>query len=413
MIAAGGAPHRTLGSVHTPLPAATAPVVAGAGTSRVLWIDVAKGLSILLVVLHHAVVKNLGIDAPESLAGVVAGWGAVTSALKPVRMPLFFVLSGFVASRAVHRPWAQVRRRALSPYYLYVVWLLLLGAVFSVERLLPMNRTQDLGELAQDLVWASTGVWFLYALAVYFVLAKLLAGLPAGWVLAGAAVLSASSSAFGIEQWNRFSVLFHFTYFALGALAPRLVRRLAERPAGPWGGVPALTTAYVALTLLLWRLDLPTSAHLLVASVVGVPLGLRVAVLLARSGPPARLLGWVGRRTLPIYVLHTVVLASLLHLPPLLDLEQGSVVRGVLHPLVLSAVAVLVSLGAHWLLLRLGATWLFALPGRPERPRRQAPRRSTEVRASSSEGPYQVSSRPSTSSQGERSASGPSAPVNS
>ncbi len=399
--------------MHTPLSATSAPVVAGAGTSRVLWIDVAKGLSILLVVLHHAVVKNLEIDAPESLAGVVAGWGALTSALKPVRMPLFFVLSGFVASRAVHRPWAQVRRRALSPYYTYVVWLLLLGAFFSVERLLPMNRTQDLGELAQDLVWASTGVWFLYALAVYFVLAKLLAGLPPGWVIAGAATFSALSFVFGIEQWNRFSVLFHFTYFALGALAPRLVRRLTEHPARPWGGVLALTTAYAALTGLLWLVDLPTSAHLLVASVVGVPLGLRVSVALARSGPPARLLGWVGRRTLPIYVMHTVVLAGLLHLPPLLDLEQGSVVRGVLHPLLLSAVAVLVALGAHQVLLRLGATWLFSMPGRPERSRRQAPRRATDLRASSSEGPYQVSRRPSTSSQGESSASGPSVAVNS
>ena len=399
--------------MHTRLPASAAPVVAGAGTSRVLWIDVAKGLSILLVVLHHAVVKNLEIDAPESLAAVAAGWGAVTSALKPVRMPLFFVLSGYVAARAVHRPWAQVRRRALAPYYTYVVWLLLLGAFFSVERLLPMNRTQDLGELAEDLVWASTGVWFLYALALYFVLAKLLAGLPPGWVLAGAALVSALSSQLGIEQWNRFSVLFHFTYFALGALAPRLVRRLAEGPSGRWGGLLPLTAAYVALAVLLALLPVPISVHLLVASVVGVPLGLRVAAVLARSGAPARLLGWVGRRTLPIYVLHTVVLASMLHLPPLLDLEQGSVVRGVLHPLALSAVAVLVSLAVHWVLLRLGATWLFTMPGRPVRARRQAPRRSTEVRASSSEGPYQVSSRPSTSSQGERRASGPSVAVNS
>ena len=88
-------------------------------------------------------------------------------------------------------------------------------------------------------------------------------------------------------------------------------------------------------------------------------------------------------------------------------------VRGVLHPVALSTVAVLVSLAVHWVLLRLGATWLFTMPGRPARARRQAPRRSTEVRASSSEGPYQVSSRPSTSSQGERRASGPSVAVNS
>ena len=391
--------------------------MAGAAASRERWIDVAKGLSILLVVLHHAVVKNLPMEAPEALAGVVGGWDVVTTALKPVRMPLFFVLSGFVASRAVHRPWAQVRRRALTPYYTYVVWLLLLGAFFSVERLLPMNRTQDLGELGIDLVWASTGTWFLYALAVYFLLARLLSALPAAWVLAGAVTLSVVSSELGIQEWNRFSVLFHFTYFALGALAPQVIRRMAERAPVP---LPVLAGAYVGFTVLLWQLDLPTGVYLLLASALGVPLGVRSAVVLARTDRPAQLLAWIGRRTLPVYVMHTAVLATLLHLPPVLDLESGSALRGVLHPVVVSGIAVLVSLGAHAVLLRLGATWLFALPQR--RPHRrpaaagraaQASRRSTEACASTSEGPYQVSIRPSTSSLGESSASGPSVAVNS
>ncbi|ANH38077.1 Inner membrane protein YcfT [Nocardioides dokdonensis FR1436] len=391
--------------------------MAGAAASRERWIDVAKGVSILLVVLHHAVVKNLPMEAPEALAGVVGGWDVVTTALKPVRMPLFFVLSGFVASRAVHRPWVQVRRRALTPYYTYVVWLLLLGAFFSVERLLPMNRTQDLGELGTDLVWASTGTWFLYALAVYFLLARLLSALPATWVLSGAVTLSVVSSELGIQEWNRFSVLFHFTYFALGALAPQVVRRVAERAPVP---LPVLAAAYVGFTVLLWQLDLPTGVYLLLASGLGVPLGVRSAVVLARTTRPAQVLAWIGRRTLPVYVMHTAVLATLLHLPPVLDLESGSVLRGVLHPVVVTAIAVLVPLGAHAVLLRLGATWLFALPQRRPHPRPapatrsgQASRRSTEACASTSEGPYQVSIRPSTSSLGERSASGPSSAVNS
>ena len=77
-----------------------------------LWVDVAKGACILLVVLHHAVVKDLALQTPAALDPVADAWQWVTMALKPVRMPLFFVLSGLVASSAVRRPWAQARRRA-------------------------------------------------------------------------------------------------------------------------------------------------------------------------------------------------------------------------------------------------------------------------------------------------------------
>src|SRR3712207_8675988 len=47
-------------------------------------------------------------------------WHEVTEALRPVRMPLFFAISGFFASRAVHRPWRDARARVMGGDYLYV-----------------------------------------------------------------------------------------------------------------------------------------------------------------------------------------------------------------------------------------------------------------------------------------------------
>lgn len=342
---------------------------------RLLWVDVAKGLCILLVVLHHAVVKDLAVQAPPALAPVAEAWATVTMALKPVRMPLFFVLSGLVAAGAVGRPWPQARRRVLSPYYLYVVWLVLQGAFFSVERLLPMNRTQDLVELAGDLVWASTGLWFLYALAVYFALARLLVRFPRERVLLVAAAVSALSGLVPTEAWNRTSVLFHFTFFAFGALAPDLVRRT-----GAWAGglLPRLAVGYVALVALLPLVHLPRTVDLLVASVVGVPLGIALCARLAR-GPAAAGLAWVGRRTLPIYVLHAPLLALALHLPE--PLRVSPLGRGYLgwleaaaYPVVLTALAVVVALALHAGLRRVGGSALFELPRRPASAAR-APRR--------------------------------------
>jgi len=338
---------------------------------RLLWVDVAKGLCILLVVLHHAVVKDLAVQAPPALAPVADAWAAVTMALKPVRMPLFFVLSGLVAAGAVTRPWSQARRRVLSPYYLYVVWLVLQGAFFSVERLLPMNRTQDLAEFAADLVWASTGLWFLYALAVYFALARLLSRFPRERVLLVAAAVSALSGMVPTEAWNRTSVLFHFTFFALGALAPDLVRRVADRAVGL---LPRLALVYLALVVLLPLVHLPRTVDLLVASVVGVPLGIGLCVRLAHR-PAAGRLAWIGRRTLPIYVLHAPLLALALHLPD--PLRVSPLGRGYLgwleaaaYPVVLAALAVAAALSLHAGLQRAGASALFALPQRPAAGRR-------------------------------------------
>lgn len=337
---------------------------AAPGSGRLLWVDVAKGACILLVVLHHAVVKDLALQAPPALQPVAGAWVWLSMALKPVRMPLFFVLSGLVVSSAVRRPWPDARRRVLSPYYLYVVWLVLQGAFFSVERLLPMNRTQDLRELLGDLLWASTGLWFLFALAAYFALARLLSGLPRGRVLVVAALVSALSGYLPTDDWNRISVVFHFTFFALGALAPDLVRRVAAT-AGHASGRLAL--GYLVLTLLLPHLHLPRTLDLVLASAVGVPLGIALCVRLAgtRLAPAA---AWLGRRTLPVYVLHAPLLALALHVAdPIHDGWLG-VTEAVLYPVVLTVVAVAAAVALHAVLRRLGAHALFELPRRLAHP---------------------------------------------
>ena len=339
----------------------SAPVPARAG-DRVLWPDLAKGLCILLVVLHHTTTKHyLGL-VPTQVDWVAGAWVETSHFLKPVRMPLFFVISGLFAASALDRPWRQVARRAGAPYYLYVVWLLVLGAVFAVERTLPMNRTQDLGELAVDLVFASTGLWFLYALAAYFVLAKLVRQLPVAWVLIPAAVVTASASALPFDEVNRVAVLVHFTYFLLGSRCPDLVWALARGSHGRL--LPALALAYVALEAIMQATSAPAGVRLLVLSMLGIPMALVASVALSRRPQVARPLAWVGRRTLPIYVLHVPLLAVLHHSPVEFSTMTGApaVALALAYPL-LSTVGVVVGcLAVHRALLGTGFGALFALP---------------------------------------------------
>ncbi|TIC79373.1 acyltransferase [Nocardioides sp. GY 10127] len=340
-------------------------------TGRLDWVDVAKGACILLVVLHHASTKNLLVQLPADLAWVADGWFELSTALKPIRMPLFFVLSGLVAAPAVHRPWRVARRRVLGPAWLHLVWLPVLVLVLAVEPTLPANRLTGPGAVALDLLWASTSLWFLYALAAYFVLVKLVAGLPRVPVLLVLTAVAATASYVPTEHWNRFSVVFHVVFFAVGALAPDLVHALVR-----WVSRVPLPVAVGAYVLTWWALDAvlpaePVSVLLLLAAVVGVPMGLRAA--LAVRGRPARGLAWLGRRTLPVYVLHLPLLAVAVHLPLAAALAAvadapdlgGPLVAAVaawLAPVVLAAAVVPLTLLAHRALLRAGATWLFAAP---------------------------------------------------
>lgn len=326
---------------------------------RLAWADVAKGACIVLVVLHHATTKQYDALVPAHLTAVADAWNGFTHALKPVRMPLFFVLSGFFAASAVHRPWREVTQRVASSAYLYVVWLLLLAGFTTWERELPMNRVQDLDELLLDLAFASTGLWFLYALAVYFVLVRLTSRLPAGVVLGGATVLASVASLLPIEEANRVSVLLHLVYFVLGARYPHLVREVATWTRA--GVLPALTLVFVLSSVLLAHAGWPTSLDVVLLSVVGLPWGLLVAVRATRAERTARALTWIGRRTLPVYVLHIPVLGAVHHLGLSPDVGPGvaALPIAVTYPLVVTAVVVSGTLVVHEALVRLGLGALF------------------------------------------------------
>ncbi|WP_435741911.1 acyltransferase family protein [Nocardioides sp. SYSU DS0663] len=339
----------------------------GAGEGdRLGWADVGKGVFIVLVVLHHTVSKHYEVVTPDAWDRLVAAWAGVTLALKPLRMPLFFLLSGLFATRAVHRSWGEVLRpRVVRPGYLYALWLAILAVVFTHARELPMNRTRDAGEYLADLLFATTGLWYLYATVVYFVLVRATRSLDARLVVALGALLATTSWVWPIEAYNRGSVLIHFVYFAAGARLPGLVRRLGEWR-GTWQ-VALLVAAYVGLGAVLLASEAPRGAATLLLSLIAVPVGVRAIVAAVAAWPRAeQVTASLGRRTLPIYVLHIPVLALLHHLvgelPPVPTVPVLAPLALAAYPVLAALVVTAACLLVHAAAVRTPLRWLFELP---------------------------------------------------
>ncbi|MEU1745726.1 acyltransferase family protein [Micromonospora arida] len=349
-------------------PTGPAPASApAAGSHRAQWADAAKGVCIILVVLWHVVVKDyLQIDWHIGVP-VPGLWGTLGEQFLPLRMPLFFTISGVFAANAALRPWRVVARSRIAGFlYLYAVWLLIHTVVLAAAPELPTDRATSALGLLEQLTITPSNLWYLYALALYFTIAKLARRLPRALVLVPAAALSAVAAAGLLDTpGNRAGLYQNLVFFLAGLyLRPQIQRWAAtasrRRLLLTSGGYVLALAAMAVAGAQQWFGVWPAVS--VVAVIFGITAAARLSLWSALSRPLARL----GRITLPIYVIHMPVLALLhrLLLVPVSGLGgsvQGLIVLG--YPILLSGLVIGLSLAVHRGLLAVRAGWLFALPG--------------------------------------------------
>ena len=330
-----------------------------ASAPRIAWVDAVRGGCVLAVVLFHF----LAVYGPVLPAGpALTVWTRLGAFLAAFRMPLLFVVSGLIVSSRVRSGWSDRRNlaRAVSSYYLYVVWLTL----YALFALLPLPRPfaeiDSVPEYLRQFLVPATPLWFVFALAVYVVILCSARRVPPSVVLAVLAVVSvASESLFGFDLWVR--VPFYLLFFAVGVHLRPWIERQAEL-----ASVPRALVA-VALFAVLFAIEQVTSVPVLEETIrvardlAGVLAGVLVVVLACRSSVVRRPLAALGRETLPIYVLHF----PLVLLVPLLPLEATAAGVGAFAaPLVGTAAVCLLCIGIERITRRTPARHLFAAPAR-------------------------------------------------
>ncbi|MDY3127839.1 MAG: acyltransferase family protein [Corynebacterium sp.] len=293
-------------------------MVAG---QRLVWPDVAKGISILGVITLH-----VSLDVPggeESLLAAFNHW------LDPMRMPLFFLVSGFFSAKVLKFSFTQLLTKRLWFFVVpYIIWV-------SVQLWLKrwewfwLWDTQPLTweELYKQLILGHNMGWFLHALVVFNLILWTLRSLQ-GWM-----VLVLSFMPFTLLAWNEEYYIIgkaalYLPIFMAGVFMRMHIARFAQAVVERrgWAFAMAAVMYAVGFSLGSWwakfEKELQVAwpfGHLeyvgngeisifirLFEQLLELPFAIMGVVLISQIPALSRALAGIGRNTLPMYLAHPI-----------------------------------------------------------------------------------------------------------
>ncbi|WP_295774400.1 acyltransferase family protein [uncultured Microbacterium sp.] len=263
------------------------------------WADVGKGLAIVGVVLFHGI--SLAQETPFA-----SPWAAIGQGLFLFIMPVFFLMSGVYGARRLELQWWQFTQTRIWPIaYLFVAWSLVYGMLYWVT-------DGTFGASLLDSFRLQSTLWFLFALALYWAIAWVMQRLsvPPIVQVAGSALL-----ALPFAVWFPFSAvgLGHSPHFLVWFLTGCCygTALLSWKRTASWGWV-AGSIAAVVLLVGVTRL-VPRSGNYVYA-MLAVP-AVALVLIAARWISATRWMGsafsTIGRASLVIYLLHPLVQSAI------------------------------------------------------------------------------------------------------
>jgi len=209
---------------------------APSAPGRVDWVDYAKGLCIIMVVMMHSV---LGVEAAAGQTGFMH---VLVAFAKPFRMPDFFLISGLFLSVVIDRDWRPyLDRKVVHFAYFYVLWVTIQFG-FKAHAFAAETGWAHVGLLYLESFIEPFGtLWFIYLLPVFFVVTKATRKLPPLLIWTVLASLETAHVATGWTVIDEFCA--RFVYFYSGYLFADQVFALSDRARGR----PAFALAGLAL----------------------------------------------------------------------------------------------------------------------------------------------------------------------
>jgi fucose 4-O-acetylase-like acetyltransferase len=312
---------------------------------RIAWMDAARGIGIVLVVVGHVERGLLGSGIAKGTA-----WSWLDYAVYSFHMPLFFLIAGLHVPRGLEKGRLPFLRDKLATVaYPYVLWSLIQGAAL-VGAASVTNGHAEWTDLLLIGWRPISQFWFLYALMAFHLTVLVLGirPLPIG-ALAAASLLA--SYVLGFEDLPE-NLLHSFPFFVAGILLSSRCLR--------WGRVRA---ARLPLLLIPFAVAVMLSAKPAAFSPVSIwalpagLLGIAGVCAIARSlgGAALAVCAGLGRMSMTVYVLHILAAAGTRIAMQRMGVEPSPVtyfpvcvLAGVLLPVL--AHRVLERAGVHYLL---------------------------------------------------------------
>lgn len=217
------------------LPARWAPPALSA-PGRLDWVDYAKGICIVMVVMMHSV---LGVELATGQTGFMH---VLVAFAKPFRMPDFFLISGLFLSVVIDRDWrTYLDRKVVHFGYFYLLWVTIQFG-FKAPAFAAEQGWAHVGFLYLESFIEPFGtLWFIYLLPVFFVVTKAVRKMPPALIWGVLALLEMAHIATGWTVIDEFCA--RFVYFYSGYLFADQVFALSDRARAR----PALALAGLAL----------------------------------------------------------------------------------------------------------------------------------------------------------------------
>jgi fucose 4-O-acetylase-like acetyltransferase len=289
----------------------------GMTSSRSLWIDVARGIGIVLVVYGHV------LRGFVSRGLIAAPWAKLhDSVLYAFHMPLFFFLSGLLIERGLRKGRiAFVFDKLPTIVWPYLVWSVVqtvLAHYFS-----PGTPT-DVGLAALLRIYAHpiAEYWFLYALILCQILIAVTG--TRRWLLLLISAIGLSGAAMPIPTMGAIA-LGYFPFVAAGMIIAPAILNTAK---GTGRGIMfAITLAAIGVFLAAFpfRSALVTTPLATIWSSAIAFIGITIVIgvsIFARQW-----LTWlapIGRASMAIYLLHTIFVAAARMVALALDVSVGA-----------------------------------------------------------------------------------------
>jgi uncharacterized membrane protein YcfT len=330
---------------------AVAQKVGPALSGRVDWVDYAKGICIIMVVMMHSV---LGVELAAGENGFMHSF--VTFA-KPFRMPDFFLISGLFLALVIDRDWrTYLDRKVVHFAYFYVLWVTIQFG-FKAPGFAAESGWAHAGYLYLESFIEPFGtLWFIYQLPIFFVVTKATRRLPPLLIWSVAVILEMAHFSTGWTAIDEFGA--RFVYFYTGYLFADAVFALSDR---------ARTQPVVALvTLALWAIvnEALVKAGASEWPMISLMLGLAgagavvtVATLLARA-QWIDFIRFCGEHSIVIYLAFFLPMAA----TRTLLLRTGIVHDVGVVSLMVTLVALFGALAIWQTAIRFGANFLFERP---------------------------------------------------